>query len=213
MAATALGKGELSLSRDNLVRAFVAIPLGAAAIQELARLSRQLAVDTAGSVRWVRPENYHVTLKFLGEIPPGVVQDVKTALEAVSWRWESGFMLELRGVGAFPSPDRPRVLWAGTHGQDPLRKLHHHVDEALEALGFAREKRFVGHITLGRKGGSDPSPGVERSLRRHREWVGPVVSVDRFVLMESRLGPGGPTYLELASYQPALSGRADRGIL
>jgi len=190
----------------DAIRTFIAIPLDATAVTELSRLSQSLAPDMACAISWVRPTHYHLTLKFLGEIMPAMAEKVKTALAGVAERWEEGFTLELRGLGAFPSPGRARVLWAGAYGGASLESLRDQVEAALSELGFPREERFMGHITLGRRKSTGPSPDVELSVKRRQSSPGPRCRVDRFVLMASRLEPGGPVYRELASYRPALSG-------
>jgi len=186
---------------EEAIRSFIAIPLEAQAVTDLSRLSQALADEVAGDIRWVRPIHYHLTLKFLGELELPMVEEVKQALGDVAGRWAGGFALELRGLGAFPSPGRARVLWAGACGGTGLESLRHQVEVALERLGFPREERFTSHITLGRRRSSGASPDVQLSVERHRAWVGWSGRVDRFALMASRLEPAGPVYRELGLYR------------
>jgi len=194
------------MSAGQVIRSFVAIPLDEKAVADLSRLAQALAAEVAQDVNWVRPTHYHLTLKFLGELSPALVEEVKAALTGVAGQWAGGFTLQLRGVGAFPSPGRARVLWAGAQGGTGLENLRNQVEAALGGLGFPREDRFTGHITLGRRKTSGPSPGVQLSLQRQGAWTGSSCPVHRFALMASRLEPAGPVYRELASYRPALPG-------
>lgn len=194
------------MSAGAAIRSFVAIPLDVQAVADLSRLAQALAAEVAGEVKWVRPTHYHLTLKFLGELAPARVEAVKTSLAGVASRWAGGFTLQLQGVGAFPSPGRARVLWAGAGGGSGLESLRHQVEAALGELGFPREEHFTGHITLGRRKSGGPSPDVQMSLQRNAAWTGSSCRVDRFVLMSSRLEMAGPVYRELASYRPALPG-------
>ncbi len=135
------------------MRTFVAIFPPLEARKELLRTARNLNVK--GEVRWTKPENVHLTLKFLGEVPEESLTDIGGVLREVAARHET-FEIEADGFGAFPSAEKARVLWAGV-GEDAarLRTLAGEVEDALEPLGFEREDRvFTPHITLGRAGGS-----------------------------------------------------------
>jgi len=140
-------------------------------------------------VRWTRPENVHLTLKFLGDVRKETLDDLRAALgEACAGH--APFDVALAGLGAFPSTRRARILWAGVGaGSNRLRSLATDIDAALAHLGFEREKRpYVPHLTLGRVRGRPASldlPSTTRELRfrvRHVE------------LMESTLTAEGATY-------------------
>jgi 2'-5' RNA ligase len=142
---------------EGKVRAFVALPLDAPLHAALDRLQGRLRRRIPYGVRWVRTEGIHLTLFFLGEIPAAQVEPISAALTAVA-RHVPPFTLEVGGLGAFPSPRRPRVLWVGIEGGEPLTLLHAAVNEALASLGHRPDARpFHPHLTLGR---------VQRGLRR-----------------------------------------------
>ncbi len=155
----------------------------------------------AGDVAWVAPENLHVTVKFLGSVAEERLPAVGRAVGAVAAA-SRPFSLIVSGLGAFPTVTRPRVVWAGLGpGTEALAALAGQVEEALAALGFAREGRpFVGHVTLGRRRQPRPDAGLARTLvaaagRRFGRTV-----VDRLVLMRSDLGPRGARYRPLESW-------------
>jgi RNA 2',3'-cyclic 3'-phosphodiesterase len=106
---------------------------------------------SANRVRWARPENVHLTLKFLGDVREESLDSLSAALGEVCGG-HAPFDAALAGLGAFPSARRARVLWAGIGaGSDRLRSLAVDIDAALAPLGFEREKRpYVPHLTLGR---------------------------------------------------------------
>ena len=147
---------------------------------------------------WVRPENYHLTVRFLGEIEPMLTVD----LERVSRRITTSiapFALSLDRFGGFPSIERPRVLWFGGETPSLFRGLATSLSHDLGELGFPPEDREPdAHVTIARiKGRPDPAtPGVIARL-------GPVaplpVHVDRLVLMQSELTPAGAIYTPLFS--------------
>jgi RNA 2',3'-cyclic 3'-phosphodiesterase len=139
---------------EDRIRLFLGVEISMAALRELTAAAEALRrkARTAGlRVRWVAPETYHVTLKFLGWTRPEAVGAISDVLgDAIAG--VDGFTNTGRGLGAFPRTDRARVLWAGL--DDPaggLTRLAGIVESELEPIGFAREQRpFHGHVTLGR---------------------------------------------------------------
>lgn len=134
------------------MRAFIAVfpPIE---IQKLLHRAA-LALPIEGAVRYVRPENIHLTIKFLGDVPAQSLAEAEDTLAAVGERHEP-FGVELSGFGAFPSERRGRVLWAGAGGgTERLNAIAADVENALEPLGFEREPRsYRPHVTIGRARG------------------------------------------------------------
>ena len=146
-------------------------------------------------IRWVEPENYHVTLKFLGDVQPERSDSIREALDEVAHKTEP-FTLGVGGFGAFPTIRRPKVIWMGVDATPALRCLKQDVEWALTECGFDRETQaFHPHLTLGRadtEGGAGVFRGLDEmaaSLSYHGEFD--VGSVD---LMRSKLSRSGPTY-------------------
>lgn len=164
--------------------------------QRLAAAVERLRPHAAG-VAWVAPANLHVTLKFLGEVDEGRVPSVAAALAAAAGA-HGAFDVSVRGLGAFPSPERPRVLWAGLEDDaGRLGALAGGVDAACAALGFPRETRaFASHVTLGRAREGRRQPALADALARGGEFGR--VRVERVALMQSELSPRGSRYSELA---------------
>lgn len=134
------------------IRTFIAIELSRELGDGLARLQNRLGGQVPErSVRWVRPEGIHLTLKFLGDVPAPRITSVSQAVEAVCRGCEP-FGFELFGLGCFPNPRRPRVLWVGVREPSgTLAHLQKAVENELAGLGFGRENRpFQPHLTLGR---------------------------------------------------------------
>lgn len=146
--------------------------------------------------RWAKPANVHLTLKFLGDIGEESLTGLQESLDAVCKRHEQ-FEVVPRGIGAFPSPRKARIVWAGVDkGADALRTLVEDLEGPLSVLGFEREKReFKPHITLGR---SRNRPGM---LPSGTESVtAPGFSARRVELVESFLGADGATYSTLSEH-------------
>jgi 2'-5' RNA ligase len=172
--------------RDNL----------AAQIKELRDLSAQVADKRP---RWVRPENLHVTLKFIGEVSPAKLEGIRGVLAAI--HSVAPVDLQFRGLGFFPNEQHPRVLWAGIAATPNLPSLAADIDSALEKQGVAREERtFTPHLTLARL---EP-PGLHENLRaaiqqNSRREFGSFEACE-FHLIESKLKPAGAEYTSLASF-------------
>jgi RNA 2',3'-cyclic 3'-phosphodiesterase len=183
------------------VRAFVAVFPPPEVQEALASAARDLPI--AGKVRLTPPANVHLTLKFLGDVSEDDLGRVAEALEPVHEKHER-FEAGISGVGAFPSPKKARILWAGIgEGSDRLRALAEDVEESLEPLGFEREGRvYVPHLTLGRARGRP----VALETVETPSTV-PAFPVRRVDLVQSMPGEGGAAYSTLAAYP--LSERRD----
>ncbi|WP_158606863.1 RNA 2',3'-cyclic phosphodiesterase [Paenibacillus ginsengarvi] len=170
-------------------RLFVAVPLPAelksAVGAALNDLKRQLPFQ-----RWVHPEDVHITLKFIGEVPPGSAAAIERELERIAAR-SNPFELRLQGAGTFGSASSPRILWAGLGGKLPLlRSLQADVEQAMASIGYAPEERsYSPHLTLARHySGSgpinkEPLEGLFPPEDRRLEWT-----ADRIVLYRSHMG-------------------------
>ena len=182
-----------------MARLFVGIGLPPAQQAAAAGLVARLRPLALGPATWTRPDNAHLTLKFLGETDAARLPDITQALGGVAF---APFPLVVAGGGFFPSPARPRVVWAGlAEGAGPCRALAAAVDAALARIGFAAEARpFAAHLTLGRL--RDPSRGgdVRGMLAVLGETVWPPAMVEAVTLYESTLGPQGPRYVPLARF-------------
>lgn len=151
----------------------------------------------AADVAWVAETNLHVTLKFLGQIEAARVEPIAGAIAAVSARTPA-FDLAVRGLGAFPAPARPRIIWVGLEPVAPLAALAGDLDAALGTLGLPRESRpFAAHVTLGRVRDSRRNAALADALARPAECGR--LPVTRLSLMRSELHPRGARYTELTS--------------
>lgn len=176
----------------EMIRAFVAIEFPAGTQTTLATTGRELSKFVpAGSVKWVRPEQIHLTLFFLGDTPTDKLPAVAIGLDAVTAQF-APLTLQLDKLGCFPAPRRPRVIWVGLKGEtDKLRALQKGIEGMLRPLGWpAESKPFTPHLTLGRvREGQGPL-----ELPWGQEVVSRPVSVSAIHLIQSDLRPAGPIY-------------------
>ncbi|HWM23975.1 MAG TPA: RNA 2',3'-cyclic phosphodiesterase [Chthoniobacterales bacterium] len=171
----------------NAKRLFVSLELPRSITERLAKLDPHLR-----GVRWLEPEQMHLTLSFLGNVPGDVEEALKKNLEAIEWK---SFFLPLIGVGAFPGKGRPNVIWIGVGtGHPHLFQLHKRVQEAAIHAGLEPDLRsFHPHVTLARC--RDVSAeSVRPFLRAHAGIDAGMIHVESFCLNSSTLFPAGSVY-------------------
>ena len=180
------------------MRLFVALEIPSTVRENLAALLKSLRAISP-QTRWVRPENLHVTLKFIGEVPDTKLAAIRSALAGA--RSGQPVTLDFRGLGFFPNEKHPRVFWAGIEASPNLKGLAADIDRATEKLGIPREQRpFSPHLTLAR---FEP-PGLPEKLRSAiqedaaREFGS--FRTNQYHLIESKLKPTGAEYTTLESF-------------
>jgi RNA 2',3'-cyclic 3'-phosphodiesterase len=149
--------------------------------------------------RWVRPENLHVTLKFIGHVDAGKLEGIRAALAEV--RSENPVALRFRGLGFFPNGKRPRVFWAGMEASPNLAPLASEIDARVKKLGIAGETReFAPHLTLARFDPPGISDGLSAIAQENAAREFGATRTEEFHLFESKTRPTGAEYTRLASF-------------
>lgn len=179
------------------IRTFIAIEIPENIRSKIADLQSELK-KIGGRVSWVKPENIHITLKFLGQTQEDkinvIASQLKNAVELMQ-----PFEVTVGDVGAFPNFNRPRVLWVGTNTeQQQLSILAKEVDKRMAILGFDREKRrFSGHLTLGRVKDNQDVQSLVEKLQLYKEFNAEAFVVNEILLIKSQLSPKGSIYTTL----------------
>jgi len=187
------------------LRLFVAISIPEPVRDEIIHGQRELQpLAPRGAVRWTRPDQFHLTLRFLGDVPADGVEDLKKSVGAVC---RNAWPLSLRaeGVGFFPNPRSPRVIWVGINDREGrLVDLQKQIEAAVGPFSpEPGEKNFTGHATLGRL--KNPKPSDIRDLaaraqslakRLFGEWTAHEIEIIR-----SELSPAGARYTSLAAFR------------
>ncbi|HEU4798156.1 MAG TPA: RNA 2',3'-cyclic phosphodiesterase [bacterium] len=178
-------------------RIFVAVELEAPLRQAITDLERRLE-DAGARLRWVKPENLHFTLRFLGHISEAQLNRVKTATREAA-QGVAPFRISLGGLGAFPNARRPQVIWVGIgEGGDTLRDLAARLDDTLARQRFPKEPRgFQPHLTLARVKEPRLSGDIGPVLGRFERVEVGEQEVRSLVVMESLLRPQGAIYTQV----------------
>jgi 2'-5' RNA ligase len=179
------------------LRTFIAVELSSSVTARAGELIHRLRV-AAAQVNWVRTQQMHLTLKFLGDVPDVDTPDICRVTADVAAQFEP-FEITFRGVGAFPTAEHPRTIWIGIEdGRDELVALHAALEAALHReLGFPKEaRRFQPHLTIGRVKHEPPEARGELTqlLTQYQHFDADLTAIDELVVFASFLNRTGPTH-------------------
>jgi 2'-5' RNA ligase len=174
------------------VRTFIACELPRSVRSAIADYVQALRV-LPGRVSWVKPENIHLTLKFLGDVPEKNLDEIAAALREASQGFHP-MQTTAKGCGVFPNARHPRVLWVGLEDESGiLQKLAAEIDQRLRQLGFPKEdRRFSPHLTIGRV--RDGAVDKIITAMQERPFIIQPVQFTEIILMRSQLHAGGSIY-------------------
>ena len=179
------------------VRTFIALKLPPEIILLLHRVQQDLKRLNIRA-RWVRPENIHLTLKFLGDTLTDAVDRIGAEMADTAGEF-APISLAVKGLGVFPGIKRPRVVWVGIGGDtQALFALQNRLEEKLGAFGFPGEKRaFKAHLTLGRiKNAANPEI-VRQMIKKFADLSSEDFILKHLILYKSDLKPSGAVYSQL----------------
>jgi 2'-5' RNA ligase len=183
------------------VRTFIAVdfpPVILGKIEAIVDYFKKKVPDHA--LKWVDTDNLHLTIKFIGEIDPGKLEQVKSILTRCL-EYQNAFEIEVAGLGMYPNQRAPRVIWLGITGGDPLGRIHATLDRHLSELGIKPEGRaFTPHLTIARiRKGTDrkTAQAIGETLAQFKVDSLGTVTIDRVHLYQSVLTPSGPIYTNL----------------
>ena len=179
------------------IRTFLAVEISDEVREAAADLISELDLPQY-DVKWVRPRNIHVTIKFFGNIDPARVADIARVMEEVGREFRP-FEISVERLGAFPGLRRPRVVWIGIgEGRRHLERLYREAEERLSGIVFPPEGRsFKSHLTIGRVRSPRGSAELVRRIERRGDFNAGRCKIFELVLFRSELKPGGPIYTAL----------------
>jgi RNA 2',3'-cyclic 3'-phosphodiesterase len=180
-------------------RCFIAIkiPLDNSILKFLEFLKREFI---SSRISWVKPENMHLTLAFLGEISDQDIRETEEILEEASSKF-SRIDFEIKGFGTFGNSQNPGVLWLGLNFTATLEKLKLKLDEDLKTIGYMPDDRpFQPHLTLGRIKFFNSKTQLVKIQSSYRETPFLKFSADKIILFESKLSSIGPEYFVIKDF-------------
>lgn len=179
------------------MRAFIAIELSKNLKNALAQLQKQLR-RAAADVKWVKPDNIHLTLKFLGEIDEKKLDKINLILDKIA-KDNSPFQISFSSLGAFPKMSYPRIIWVGIEkGDVETKKIASELEGEVEKIGIAKENRpFSTHITIGRVKSTLNQQILVQELNHLENCFAEKklqFKAEKIILFKSTLLPGGAAY-------------------
>jgi RNA 2',3'-cyclic 3'-phosphodiesterase len=181
------------------VRLFIAIEIPPEIRATFAALLKELRA-IAPQVKWVRSENLHVTLKFLGEPKSGKLSALQNVLASV--RSGQPVNLQFRGLGFFPNERRPKVFWVGMESSPNLKTLAADIDSATHRLEFPLEDRpFTPHLTLARFPVPNVPAKLQQAIQQNSAQSFGSLQTSEIHLIESKLKPAGAEYTTVRTFR------------
>ncbi len=188
----------MDTAKSAVIRCFVAVEIPEPIQALLKPVQTHLQSQIHKGTSWTKPRNFHLTLKFLGDIHPEASNDVSEALQRVTER-HPPFSIAFGGIGAFPNLARPRVIWLGIkQGASSVSRLSKAVNFELTNLGFSTDNRFHPHLTLARLRTATNLEPLKNILRKYDTIVGGSMRVNEIALMQSQLHRNGAIYTPLS---------------
>jgi len=181
---------------SEMIRSFIAFDLNNESVLQRFREVQNKLINTGADLKLVEPKNIHITMRFLGDIKPAMVDGIQEAMKKVSF---SAFDCEIRGLGVFPDLRYARVVWAGMRkGTDELKSVFNQLEPYLQQLGFRPDpKGFSPHLTLARVKTGRNKAELARCVQDLADYDFGVVRADCLRLKKSVLAPQGPMYSTL----------------
>jgi RNA 2',3'-cyclic 3'-phosphodiesterase len=186
------------MSDEKSIRAFLAIDPPQEIFNEIIKIQERLRKTLQGDIRWVKPEGIHLTLKFFGYIYDSDIANISDVVKNSVANMKA-LLLNVRSIGAFPSVNRPRVLWLGIDGDtDALINLQVKIDAGLESYGFKKEDRpFRPHLTLARIKEPKGLVGLAETVKKNEDYIAGSFTAGGLTLFKSDLKPTGAIYTKL----------------
>jgi len=185
---------------SNTNRTFIAVDTSAEIRKTLQQVQDHLKACDC-NIKWVKPKNIHLTLKFLGDVNPKIIIDVQNVLNEIASKSEH-FVTELTQLGAFPSIHRPRILWAGLKDDNKnIVRLVTLLESKLGTIGFKKEsKPFSPHITIGRIRSPRNLKTLTQELADYSIPIDILQSIQKITLYKSTLTSSEPIYEVLKEF-------------
>jgi 2'-5' RNA ligase len=183
------------------IRSFIAFDMDNEAVLRKITGAQNLLVKTGADLKLVKPENIHITMRFLGNITPPMVDKIFEEMKKVQF---IPFDVKIQGVGVFPHLRYPRVVWVGiTEGSEQMRSIFSQLEPRLRKLGFAPDRKgFSPHLTIARVRSGSNKAELGKCVSENANSEFGVIRTECLKLKRSNLTPKGPIYSTLKEFCP-----------
>jgi RNA 2',3'-cyclic 3'-phosphodiesterase len=183
------------------IRSFIAFDLESQEVITKLTYVQKLLVETGADLSPVAPQNIHVTIRFLGDISPAMVDKIHESLKNIKF---IPFNIQIKGMGIFPNLNYPRVVWAAmTEGTEQLKSIFSQLEPQIRALGFAADQYgFSPHLTIARVRSAKNKQNLAEFITKKAYYEFGTIRAECLRLKRSQLSPKGPTYSTLREFCP-----------
>jgi len=181
---------------SQMIRSFIAFDIDSESIVKRLSEVQKTLVNTGADLKIVEPKNIHVTMRFLGDVSPNMIDSIHEEMEKVSF---VTFEIELRGLGAFPTLKYARVVWVGIKkGAEKLTDIFNQLEPRIQGLGFRPDpKGFSPHLTIARVKSGRNKAELIRAIQELEDYQFGMIKASCLKLKRSVLTPKGPIYSTL----------------
>ncbi len=181
------------------VRCFLAFDIEDDKALRKLTIFQRLLVNTGAPLKIVKPENIHITMKFLGNISYDLIKKISNKFQEITF---VSFNAELKGIGVFPKISRPRVIWVGiNNGSEALEKIFDQIEPILKKLGFRSDfQEFSPHLTIARVKSSKNKEQLINFVKNNSNYNIGKIKIKSLKLKKSDLSPNGPIYTTLKQF-------------
>jgi 2'-5' RNA ligase len=185
---------------SEIIRSFIAFDINSEQVLNRLTEAQNIILKTGADLKLVEPQNIHITLRFLGDVTPSMVDKIDKEMQEIIFK---PFDVEIKGVGAFPNLKYARVVWAGIQeGEEELSKVFAQLEPRLRSLGFAPDsKGFNPHLTIVRVRSNRNKMELAKCLGEMGAYEFGRVPANYLRLKRSVLTPRGPIYSTLKEVQ------------
>jgi 2'-5' RNA ligase len=183
------------------IRSFLAFDIENDTVLNRLAAAQKLLIQTGADLKLVEPQNIHITIRFLGNITQATAEKIFNEMKQVQF---IPFNVQIKGVGAFPNPNYPRVVWAGiTTGADQLKSVFSQLEPRLRGLGFTPDQKgFSPHLTIARVRSGRNKQQLAKFITENANYEFGTVNAKCLRLKKSDLTPRGPVYSTLKEFSP-----------
>jgi len=187
------------MKNKNKIRSFLAIELEKDIVPKIVDVQKEFK-KTNTNIKYVSPENMHLTLKFFGNIDENMIENISNSIEKIIKNYSS-FDLTIKNCGSFPNKNKIKIIWLGIDKNSPIRNLQKELDNEFEKLGFEKERNYISHLTIGRVKSPKNKTQIKDTITRLNNIHIDTMRVSKLSLKKSTLTPNGPIYEDLKTFK------------